>query len=113
MNVIEWLGYMAKGSELEHEVLRKFRKLYAEKRAAGQCLWRDDETGKCCTTARAKGRRGRCMKHYRVWLTDRIREDAKGNLLAYEAYLIQTAQLENDEHGARTDLEPATEAVPA
>lgn len=104
MNVIEWLGYMAKGTEVSSEILKKFRKLYNEKKSAGQCLWRDDETGECCTDKRAKGRRGRCMKHYRVWLRDRIVEQARGKLATYEAYLIQTAQLENDEQGERSDL---------
>jgi len=107
VNIIEWLSYMTKGAEVSMEVLKKFRKLYTERRAAGLCLWRDDEAGNSCECQRVKGRRGRCMKHYRVWLNDRIREQAKNNLLAYEAYLIQTAQLENDVHGERTDLRPA------
>ena len=113
MNIVEWLGYMGKAIEIETEVLKKFRKLYNEKRASQQCLWRDDETVASCDCKRVKGRRGLCMKHYRAWLRARL-QTPKNKLVSFEAFLVQTAQIEKDIHGERTDLErPQATAVPA
>ena len=107
--LIDWVGFMAK----DIEVLAKFRKLYKDKRASNECLWRDDEEGVCCTEQRAQGRRGRCMRHYRVFLRERL-ETPKSRRAAFEAQLIQIGQLEPDSQGMRNDLLPeSAEAVHA
>lgn len=84
MDLIEWLGFMA----ADIEVLPKFRKLVAEKLAAGDCL-------KCDKKAT---RRGLCDHHYHRYRMDK-KDVAKSRRAAFEANAIRTGEIAVDRQG--------------